>query len=158
MAGSRISFGPATAEHIDALIPLLRPLDRDEVVAAVGEDFAPYLHSGLRSTDQPVVGTVPEGLLCVFGVVPDALMGDTAVIWLLGTDLMRKYAADVVRDTRRFVVWARERYPKLHNYVDARNTPSIRWLAGVGFTLDPPVPYGVAGLPFHRFHMGFDHV
>ena len=30
---------------------------------------------------------------------------------------------------------------------------SIRWLAWLGFAIDPPQPYGFLGLPFHRFHM-----
>jgi len=44
-------------------------------------------------------------------------------------------------------------YSHLENWVDARNTKAINWLRWLGFTVHDPVPFGVAGLPFHRFDM-----
>ena len=49
-------------------------------------------------------------------------------------------------------------FPYLFNFVDARNMKSIRWLKHLGYAVGPPVPFGVAGLPFHPFSMGACHV
>jgi hypothetical protein len=46
--------------------------------------------------------------------------------------------------------WA-SRYDQLFNYVDARNLRSIAWLQHIGFQVFEPQPYGLEGLPFHRF-------
>jgi len=54
------------------------------------------------------------------------------------------------------VKWVRrqsEKFSLLYNYVDARNVKSIKWLRWLGFQLDEPAPYGVRGLPFHRFEL-----
>lgn len=46
----------------------------------------------------------------------------------------------------------------LTNYVDARNAVSIRWLRWLGFEIEPAAPFGIHGLPFHRFSMRVNHV
>lgn len=157
MAGELI-FEAAEPEHIDELLPLLRALDYQEVKAASGDVYT-ALHNALRLTRYPVTARLTDGrMVAVFGAAAISQLSDTAAIWLLGTDLMRQHPRTVIEATQAFIAQTREHHPRLLNYVDARNRPSIRWLRSLGFTIDPPVPFGVAGLPFHRFHMGLDDV
>jgi hypothetical protein len=37
------------------------------------------------------------------------------------------------------------------NYVDARNVKAVKWFRWLGFAVSEPVPYGPAGVLFHRF-------
>ena len=59
----------------------------------------------------------------------------------------------VLRRSRNVVHDMLSRYDELYNYVDARNTQAIRWLRWLGFTIMDTEPYGLCGLPFHRFEM-----
>lgn len=152
-------FAKAKVFDLLELADGLRPLDYDEIVATAGYDVWGTLERSLDLSDDPVSVKAPNGaLIAVFGLAPASLLGDTAAPWLLGTGLMTTYAKEILHHARRYIAFARERYPFLVNYVDARNEPSIRWLERIGFKIDPPAPYGVAGLPFHRFHLGFDDV
>lgn len=149
-------YAAANAYDIVELEERMRARDRDEVEASNG-DVWKALEDSLRMSDDPVTLRDLQGnLVAIFGVAPCTLLSDTAAPWLLGTNLMQAYPKEVLRDARRYIAFARERYPRLVNYVDARNGPSIRWLRRIGFKIDPPAPFGVAGLPFHRFSMGLD--
>jgi hypothetical protein len=44
-------------------------------------------------------------------------------------------------------------YPVLRNYVDQRNTVSIRWLRWLGFRMGEPAVMGAARVPFVPFEM-----
>lgn len=149
-----LRFEPALPAHIDELIADIRPLDRQEVEAGSG-DLRTTLTLALKLTDHPVTCRCKDGtLVCIFGAAPLTLTSDTASIWLLGTTAMSRHPREVLEATRSFIVLLSERYSLLVNYVDARNRPSIRWLRSVGFNIEPARPFGVAGQPFHRFHMG----
>lgn len=74
--------------------------------------------------------------------------------WLIGTNALDAHRRYLVRLSSALFPRLRARFPNMRNYVDARNTQSIRWLARLGFEFGSPAPYGVAGLPFYRFWIG----
>lgn len=128
-----------------------------EVRAAQGDrDFAEVIAESVAQSVDPLTVVEPSGrVVCIFGHVPlGPILTPMAAPWCLATDRMFQHPGDLVRISRAYFADWRERYPLLVNFVDARNTASIRYLKLVGFTLDEPAPFGVAGLPFHRFHMG----
>lgn len=135
----------------------MRPADRAEMEASSGKDVVSTLHKSLGFSFVPGVAVAPDGrLMCMFGAVPYEIMGDRAAPWLIGTTVLTEFPTELMRGGRRYLTQVRQRYPKLVNYVDARNTDSVRWLRSAGFEIDPAEPFGVAGLPFHRFHVGFE--
>lgn len=88
----------------------------------------------------------PAGL---FGVTP-AL--DIGVPWMLGTPALERAPKQLTKLGRRYVHLMSDKYATLLNYVDARSLKSVYWLARLGFTVSTETePYGVFGLPFHRF-------
>lgn len=151
----RLHHGAATIEHLRELAGSARPADRDEAEASHGS-LEEALYDAFKRTEYPVALSYKGELIAVYGVASAGWLSDYGALWLIGTPLMRKYAGRVLHDAKLFVAHAREHYPSLVNYVDARNTESVRWLAALGFTIDPPQPFGVKQLPFHRFHMGLD--
>lgn len=155
---AEITLSPASLAHAAPLVAEMRALDLQEAIATAGPDVLRTTEQSIAVSYQPYAAHVPDGLLCVFGIAPLSLMGDVAAPWALGTDRMTRNAAGVLRIAERYFAWARLIFPKLVNHVDARNAPSIRWLKRVGFTIDPAEPFGLAGLPFRRFHMGLEDV
>lgn len=152
----KVSFTSARECHIDELVANMRQLDRQELTAASGPDLHDTLIKSLAFSYAPGAAFDDKGLMCIFGALPGKLMGDEAAPWLVGTDRLTLHPSALNRGTRSYLGKVRQLFPKLFNYVDARNLPSIRWLRRMGFQIDEPMPFGLAAMPFHRFHMGYD--
>lgn len=146
---------------IEYLAENLRLADQQELKASRGQDVSFYrtLTEAVQvSTRTWVMLGKDANPSAVFGVAPVSLLHRIGSPWLLGTDALFEQARTLVVRGRWYVARMKELYPEgLHNYVDARNTLSVKWLKRVGFTIHPPEPYGVEGLPFHLFTMTEDN-
>lgn len=81
----------------------------------------------------------------MFGCVEHA---EYAVPWAVVCDAAEWFPIPFLRLCRRYM----DSLPMhLENCVDARNTKTVEWLRWLGFTIEPPVPLGINGEPFHRF-------
>lgn len=148
-----LTFRPAVAGDAARLAPVLRQADRDEIVASSGPEIQRAIEISIaRSLDCWTVEQRGE-LVAVLGLAPISMLGGIASPWLLGTPLLDRLPGALTRAARGYLAQMLETYPHLVNYVDARNTRSVRWLRRVGFTIHPAAPHGVAGLPFHRFEL-----
>lgn len=135
----------------------LRQRDRNEAVAAGGLDVEGQIARAVVASGE-LCWAVSNGfeanrLAWLIGCAPVGLgIGSP---WLMATDDVRACPGILTKLTKGHIAQMLKVYPALLNYVDARNTDSVRWLARLGFTVEEPTPYGAAGLPFHRFTMGF---
>lgn len=122
----------AWLEHIAAH---LREQDCDEVRASSALDprEALFTSVGLSSHGYVIVGRDGDPV-AAFGAAPHPLPG-VGVAWLLGTDGIRREALSIARETPRYVEELQRHYLLLWNYVDARNSVSMRWLQWGGFKL-----------------------
>lgn len=102
-----------------------------------------------------VAGDEPIGL---FGFAPFHRLSDAAAPWLVGTDTLLRFGGALNRYGKAYCAAALGEFRLLVNFVDVRNEASVRWLKRLGFTMGPPQPYGVQGLPFMRFEMRGDDV
>lgn len=140
-----------TLGDIELISACARQADRDEMLACAGQSIAQALAAGL---DQSLRAWVIES-----GDLPLAAVGDTmhgigvGVPWMVTTDHIVGDARGFLRGSRAVLMEMLQRHQQLVNYVDARNVVAIRWLSWLGFTIGDAVPYGVQGLPFHKFHM-----
>jgi hypothetical protein len=153
MSVADIAIRPATDDDAHALAPVMRAADRLEAEAATGDSPLNALRMSLARSTEAWAGTADGDIVCLFGVAPLCLLGGEACPWLLGSDLVERHAMAFARRNRPMVRRWSAQFPVLRNYVDARHTVAIRWLRWMGFTLQPPVPYGPAQLPFHPFEM-----
>ncbi|CCG34026.1 TPA: hypothetical protein QFV80_003319 [Klebsiella aerogenes] len=144
---------PATAAHIAEILPLVRAADLQEFSATNGWSARRVLECGLKTSTFCCAGLVNGKVVTIFGVAPASMIGGSGIPWLVGTDSLEKYQRTFLRRCRKVVNAMLSVYPYLENYVDARNHVAKAWLHWLGFTLEDPAPYGVQGLPFHRFHM-----
>jgi len=144
---------PATEAHAEALAPVMREADRLEIEAASGDTPLDALRRSLARSTEAWAATTPEGVIAVYGVGPLSLLGLQGAPWMLGSDLVEQYPLAVLRHSRVTVRrWAGV-WREMSNWADARNTVALRWLAWLGFHVKPPIPYGVAQLPFHPFEL-----
>lgn len=138
---------------IEALVANMRPADRAECEALVGPDVEGAVRRGCAAS--VLLWTVEAGgeVVAILGLVPRSLMGGDGVPWMLGTSLVDVHRRALNRVAPSYIAQMLATCPRLFNVVDVRNTRSIRWLRSMGFVILPPVPCGVAGLPFHPFVM-----
>lgn len=144
---------PATAEHIESMLPHVRQADVDEFLATNGWSPRRVLETGLKTSTFCCAGIINGKVVTIFGVAPASMIGGSGIPWLVGTDALEKYQRTFLRRCGKVVNAMLTVYPYLENYVDARNNAARVWLHWLGFTLEEPKPYGIHSLPFHRFHM-----
>lgn len=139
---------PADVALIDACA---RMADREEMLAGAGQSIAAALQAGL---EQSLRAWVIESNGLPLAAVGDTMHGiGVGVPWMVTTEHVARDARGFLRGSRAVLMEMLQRHQQLINYVDARNVSAIRWLGWLGFTIGDPVPYGVQGLPFHKFNM-----
>lgn len=131
----------------------LRACDRQELVASSGADIHKTLRDSVALSTHSRAFFRHGSLLCLMGVVPIAALSGVGCPWLLGTTALVHCPRDLVRTAPPYIAAMLAAYPRLINYVDARNTQSIRWLKRLGFVFAPAIPYGASGLPFFPFEL-----
>lgn len=155
-SAGRARLRPLAAGDIQFVAEHMRGADRAELAAVHGEQASPLhlLAQAVLNSPDVWTGVTADGEpICICGVAPRCLLTGSASPWLLGTEKLFTEPGALVREGHRYIGRMRLIYPELVNYVDARNTKSIRWLRRLGFTVHPAEPYGRAGLPFHRFDL-----
>ena len=130
----------------------LRQCDLDEIeaMAATRPEVALRDSLAISSHAYAVLDRAGEPV-AIFGAAPHPLPG-VGVVWMLGTDGIEREALSIGRRTKRYFTELTNAYPlALWNYIDARNTVSMRWLRWGGFKLLGETRMGPEGLPFHIF-------
>jgi hypothetical protein len=154
---AKVRFRELQAGDVAFLAANLRDADRVELVGTRGPDVRfedAISRAVLLSSHTWVAAGDDHEPIAIFGVAPVSMLNGIGSPWFLSTDRAYKHPRTLVSEGRRYLARMRESYFSLVNYVDVRNDKSIRWLRRMGFTIHPPIPYGVEGEPFHRFTMG----
>lgn len=131
----------------------MRESDIREVWAASKSGPLEAVRNGFLRSRLCWTGTLGDIPIWIGGVVSLGEAGGVGCPWLLGTDKIMQCPIQFLKSTKRYVDHIASQYDLIYNYVDARNTENIKWLQFVGFSIGKAVPYGVLGLPFHKFEM-----
>lgn len=150
----RYEILPATEAHARELARTMRPADVAEVDASTGVSPLEALLASLVVSRDPMTGLADGRVVCMFGVSTPVVLSTHGYIWLLSSVEVDAHSRAFLRMSHAYVQRARLYYDQLENWVDARHVVAIRWLRWLGFTLYPAEPFGVRGLPFHRFDLG----
>lgn len=137
--------------HARTLASTLRRQDREEVEALGLNPHTVLCQSVSRDTNTALAG---EKVLAMFGAAP--FTDDVGAVWMLGSDELLKHGTALLRTSKAYVDKWRTEYRSLMNYVDCRNTVSIKWLKWLGASFHLPTPYGLNGKPFMPFYFGED--
>lgn len=144
---------PASLEHAAQIAQSIRLHDKDEAWAA--GLITPYgaMVEGVKYSDVAYTAFVDDVPVCMWGVVKDSFLFDHGTPWMMASTAVEQNIAKFLRASRPLLREIMTRYDSLENFVDARNTLSIRWLKWLGFTIEDAAPHGALSLPFHRFWM-----
>lgn len=152
----RVDIRPANLDDAHYIGHFVRPADLQEHRAASGRHPYFAMQRGLEEGSVAMTGTIDGTPVCMWGVRRESLLNNIGIPWMVGTVALDSNAMLFLRRCRKPVLELLGGYDMLVNYVDERNTRAIEWLRFCGFEIGEPEPYGVAGLPFHKFWMKGD--
>lgn len=148
---------PATLEHVQSIAPRMRAEDAAELYASIGLEPLDGLRSSFERSLYSWTWLVDGVPATMFGIGTANVIGDTGVVWMMGTDLVADHWPAFLRATRRNLHKLLAIYPNLTNNVDARYADCIAWLRWLGFEILPARPYGFEKRPFHPFILRASH-
>lgn len=126
------------------MLPTIRQPDIDEL-AALGVTPEMCMRGGMTHSEHSFSIFIHGKPAGIFGAVEHE---SHTVPWAVFTTAIDEHPMPFLRASQRYV----DSLPGyLENYVDARNTLTIKWLKWLGFNIDPPRPLGIRGELFHRF-------
>lgn len=146
------SVREATLSDIDEILPNLRKEDIAELKAASGQTPGPLLTEALNTSQGLCwVITVDESVVAMCGLTESPFKG-VGIPWAVATPEIEKHSIGMLRASKALLRIFHSHYPKLVNFVDARNKTHIRWLQWLGFEfIRLHEEYGVARIPFWEF-------
>ena len=132
-----IFLRPARPADCMALAQTLRPADRAELTAShPGQEPAALLLGFLQSSIHCFALLYQGRPAAIFGLAPDAWLGNRACVWLLTGQLIESIPKTFVRIARRFVAAALTQYAELYNFADGRYAAALRFVRRLGGTFD----------------------
>ena len=143
---------PTEQAHIDELAVTMCQEDIDECWAARHMNPLESLQEGAKVSCDVITGLVDGRVACIFGVAIASKLTGLGAPWMLTAPMLRDHGKAFLSKNKIWMQYQQERWDTLENYVDARHHLAVRWLKWLGFKMDDPAPYGVDGLPFHKFH------
>ena len=148
----KVTIIPTEYDH---LLPVAKDMREADVLEVSATGNLPYesLTEGFNLSSRCWTGLVDNRPAAIFGVAPMSVLGGVGSPWLLGTDTCMKVKREFLTGSKPYVEQMLGLYPRLVNYVDVRNTASIRWLKWLGFEIHEPIPFGLSGELFHPFEM-----
>lgn len=137
----------ATQDHCLSLAPRLRRYD----VGTPGIAPLEALETTFSLSISAWTWTVDDTPAAMVGIVVPNLVGDTALPWVMATELVNAHRREFWRASKVVLGFILERYPRLEGYCDARFAASQRWLKRLGFHVESPTKtpyYGIDMCPF----------
>lgn len=147
---------PARRKTAFDLASQMRGADVRELLAGTNHSPLTALLDALDVSLEAWEGWIGDDLLCMFGVGNIDYASGSGSPWMLGTDMIDEYFLTFAKVSQLWIADVRARYGHLHNFVDARNTASLRWLEWLGFRICEEAPHGPHGLPFRRVELEGD--
>lgn len=150
-----VEIVPATLAHAHELAPLMRKQDRDEVMASGGVTPLEALVLSVNVTAPDLRWTIlMDGVpAAMWGAAADDSTVNHGIVWLLASPTIYKLGRRrFYAESSLYVSRMLDRFATIANYVDARNTVSMRWLENLGFRCLQIVPaFGFERRPFVLF-------
>lgn len=141
----------STQADVDILKHNLRKDDILEIWASNHHTPEEALQISLDESIVSLTFAVHNLPVAIFGINPPSAFENKAIIWMLASPALYNVKVKFLRNCTRVIESFLAYYPYLYNYVDARNTKTIRWLEYLGAEISEPRDYGAENLPFHFF-------
>ena len=129
----------------------LRKADRKELIGIVGDALLQEIEYCIEASEQAFVCECDGKLMAAFGVYRTSPFENIGVIWMLATTETVKHKVYVGKWTKKGLQAFLKDWDLLYNYIDQGNSETIKWLKWLGAKVYPAQPYGLYGLPYHKF-------
>lgn len=139
----------ATFAHCQQMAPLLRVEDVEELRAATGDTPIGALTKSLEISVAAFTLCIDGEPVAMYGVAPQETNPDVGVVWLLGTEKLRKYPKLFWKTALQELPKLGTYFPVLINAVDSKYEKALRFARRLGFQIRASAPYGVDGEPFN---------
>jgi hypothetical protein len=129
----------------------MRKIDALEVYAMSLHTPKEALEFSLRTAVKAWTCVIDGDPAFMWGVSRRSLLSSTGIPWLLSTPAIMRVSREFLRRCPAFLRKMQRCFPRLENYIHARNAVSLRWLAWLGFTVDRESVFRFHDEPFYRF-------
>ena len=147
--GMVCTIHPAKEEDCEPVAANLRESDVVELRDGVGQEPLAAIATSFAKSALCWTVKIAGEPVAMFGVAPDDALFAYAHVWYLATDRWdREGKRDVLAAAPRFIQTMLSGYDMIGNFVDCRNTRSIRWLKMLGFKQGAEVRNTASGKPF----------
>ncbi|HBF39772.1 MAG TPA: hypothetical protein DDW50_20970 [Firmicutes bacterium] len=142
----------AALEDTSALSPSIREPDKLEVLTMGAPDPEEALATSFKLSSFRYSLLLNERVIAMFGAAPKSLFGQTATVWLLGSEEIERMKVSFIKKLCiPYLDLFLKEYPVLENWVDGRYTKSIRWLKWLGAKFD--LMTKINGIDFFHFEI-----
>jgi hypothetical protein len=147
-----MNWAEASEERMLFVAENLRHQDADEVM--LSDHVGPYEAVFTSWADSEVCRCIEDkGIpLALVGLTPGETGG---LIWMLATPGLFSTLAQKIQFLREGSDWIEallDDYGLLYNWVYSKNVKAIKLLRWLGFSIEPPAPYGPSAALFHFVH------
>lgn len=132
---SHVVFRRATLDDAIEIVPLLRR--RDILNLSHSGDPVSVITEALMRSVNPIVGTVNNQIVVMWGTSHVQLLDNRVYIWMLGTVLVDKHRMLFLRYSRDVIWMLRERYSTIYGEIEIDYYHSIKWLVWLGAKIFP---------------------
>ena len=148
------TYSKPTREDMIEIARMMRRQDRRELVGIVGPNIEAETLLCLEASEQAYICKCDGVPLAAFGVVRTSPFENVGIIWMLATEETAKHKIYTGKWTRKGIRAFLQDWDYLYNYIDEGNDDTIKWLKWIGAKVFPAAPYGIYGLPYHKFTFG----
>ena len=148
------TYSKPTREDMIEIARMMRRQDRRELVGIVGPNIEAETLLCLEASEQAYICKCDGVPLAAFGVVRTSPFEHVGIIWMLATEEKAKHKIYTGKWTRKGIRAFLQDWDYLYNYIDEGNDDTIKWLKWIGAKVFPAAPYGIYGLPYHKFTFG----
>lgn len=145
-------FTIPTKEDAIYIAENLKQNNRQEVLAAIGDNCLSDILRGMEASDMLGCFKHNGTPLAIYGVIPDSIMGGTGIAWLLFSAEAMQHRRVVGRYTKRGLRAIMAKYERVYNWVDTGNEDIIKWLKWLGAKFKGPYKRGVFGIEHYYFY------
>lgn len=144
-----VEVEPTQDKDAKELYENLQSVQFKELIASHGPDVLGTIKECISQSIEAFTIRHNGKMLAITGIVSSSPMGAVASPWLLTTNTVLVHPRILLRGTQLFIKRWSENYDCLLSFIDSRYDQALRWAKWAGFTIHPPVSYGVNGELFN---------
>ena len=149
-----VTLAPADAADVAAVVNDMRDIDRLEAWEIGAATPKVAVARAIRRSEQAFAIRFEGRAAGLFGATQPGELSGIATPWMVGTHALPwalKRSGPALRQAWEEVDRMLARARRLENVVHPDNAPAIRLLTSLGFTIEPPQPFGWLGRRYSRF-------